>query len=213
MADLIKWSGGGGIAFFAKGSEIRGVKDIAISASAETEERIQNSEKFIKKKNKGSYQITLTAILNALLGPDVQGVAKAMTEAARTADTGYFYVGGAKLFPSSFMATDAKIGSIQLSGNGVWKYCEVSWTLKQCSKYSGGSGSSSSGSSGKKSVKKSTASTTTSAKKSTSTTKKTSVAATGVALALGAQKQAKKQSVIMLKSTAKPTSNQKMTPM
>ena len=100
-----------------------------------------------------------------------------------------------------------------MSGNGVWKYCEVSWTLKQCSKYSGGSGSSSSGSSGKKSVKKSTASTTTSAKKSTSTTKKTSVAATGVALALGAQKQAKKQSVIMLKSTAKPTSNQKMTPM
>ena len=43
MADLITWSGNGGISFFIKSSEIRGVKDFSISASAETEDKTQSS--------------------------------------------------------------------------------------------------------------------------------------------------------------------------
>lgn len=147
MADLITWSGGGGISFFARSNEIRGVKDITISASAETEDKTKGGEKFIKKKNKGSYQLTLNAVLNAALGVDVKSVAMLITEAARCGENGYFYTAGTKLFPCKFMCTDAKVNAISMTGSGTWKSCEVSMTLKQCDKYGGGSGS------GKKSKK------------------------------------------------------------
>lgn len=165
MADLITWSGNGGISFFIKSSEIRGVKDFSISASAETEDKTQSSEKFIKKKNSGSYQISITAVLNAALGVDVQTLALKMTEAARKGDTGYFYTATSKLFPSKFMATDAKVNNIQMTGSGKWSYCEVALTLKQCSKFDGGTSGSSGGSS----------KTSGSSTKKTSTTKKTTL--------------------------------------
>lgn len=162
MADLITWSGNGGISFFIKSSEIRGVKDFSISASAETEDKTQSSEKFTKKKNSGSYQITMTAVLNAALGVDVQALALKMTEAARKGDAGYFYTANSKLFPSNFMATDAKVNNIQMTGSGKWSYCEVTLTLKQCSKFDGSTGGSSSkkksSSSGSKSKSTSTSS-------------------------------------------------------
>ncbi|MBR3740105.1 MAG: hypothetical protein IKN04_06525 [Clostridia bacterium] len=166
MADLITWSGNGGISFFIKSSEIRGVKDFSISASAETDDKTQNGEKFIKKKNSGSYQITMTAVLNAALGVDVQAVALKMTEAARKGDTGYFYTATSKLFPSNFMATDAKVNNIQMTSSGKWSYCEVALTLKQCSKFDGGSSGGGGGGGGKKSN---------SGKKTTTQTKKTTL--------------------------------------
>ena len=161
MADLITWSGNGGISFFIKSSEIRGVKDFSISASAETDDKTQNGEKFIKKKNSGSYQITMTAVLNAALGVDVQAVALKMTEAARKGDTGYFYTATSKLFPSNFMANN-----IQMTSSGKWSYCEVALTLKQCSKFDGGSSGGGGGGGGKKSN---------SGKKTTTQTKKTTL--------------------------------------
>lgn len=148
MADLITWSGNGSISFFSKSNEIRGVKDFSIKTSVETEDKTQSSEKFAGKKNSGSYQITMTAVLNAALGVDVQALATMMTEAARRGDTGYFYTAGAKLFPSNFMATDATVSKIQMSGTGKWSYCEVAMTLKQCSKYDGISSSTGGGSGG-----------------------------------------------------------------
>lgn len=160
MAELVKWSGGGGLSFFIKNNEIRGVKDLNISASAETEDTTNGGEKYIKKKNSGSYQISMTAVLNAALGVDVQSLAVAMAECARTGATGYFYTAGAKLFPSNFMCVDAKIGNIQMTPTGKWSYCEVNWTLKQCSKYDGTTGSSSGGSGG--STKKKTTTSTSS---------------------------------------------------
>lgn len=141
MADLITWSGNGGISFFVNANEIRGIKDISISSSVETEDQTKSKEKYIKKKNTGSYQLTLTAVLNAALGVDVREVALKITEAARKGSTGYFYTVGSKLFPSKFMCTDAKISGFEMTGTGVWKYCEVSMTLKQCSKYGGGTSS------------------------------------------------------------------------
>lgn len=168
MADLITWSGNGGISFFIKSNEIRGVKDFSISASAETEDKTQSSEKFIKKKNSGSYQISITAVLNAALGVDVQTLALKMTEAARKGDTGYFYTATSKLFPSKFMATDAKVNNIQMTGSGKWSYCEVALTLKQCSKFDGGTSGSSGGSSN-------TSGSSTKKRSTTSTTKKTTL--------------------------------------
>ncbi len=149
MNELIQWGGHGGISFFVSPGEIRAFKDLTIAVSAETEDKTNGGEKYTSKKNSGGYKITLTAILNAALGVDVQGMALAITESARLGEQGYFYINGAKLFPSSFMSTDASIGSVTMTGDGKWTYAEVSWTLKQCGKYDGSiSGGTSGGGSG-----------------------------------------------------------------
>lgn len=152
MSELIQWGGHGGISFFVSPTEIRAFKDLSISVSAETEDKTVGGEKYVSKKNSGSYKITLTAILNAALGVSVQETALAIAESARLGEQGYFYCNGQKLFPSSFMSTDATISSVTISASGAWSYAEVSWTLKQCSKYDdtsgGGNGSGSGGSGG-----------------------------------------------------------------
>ncbi|MBQ8708524.1 MAG: hypothetical protein IJ523_10595 [Succinivibrionaceae bacterium] len=132
--DIIKWSD---IAFYAKPTSVRGVRDINISVSSETEDSTVENEKFVKRKNANGYQVTMKAILNAFMGEKVQATAIKLTEAARAGKTGYLYCAGAKLFPNNFMLTNASISNIQLAPNGTWTHCEVSLTLKQCSKYDG----------------------------------------------------------------------------
>lgn len=136
--EAIRWSGGGGIAFFASSNEIRAFRDLSISVAAETEDTTDSGEKFVKKKNNGGYSITLNAVLLASLGVNVQQTALAISEASRKGDTGYFYANGIKIFPSQFMAVDAKITKINLNA-GIWTECEVAWTLKQCGKFGDGS--------------------------------------------------------------------------
>ena len=51
-ADLVNWSGQKGVSFYLKSKEIRGVKDINISASLDTEDNEADSEKYTKKKPK-----------------------------------------------------------------------------------------------------------------------------------------------------------------
>lgn len=202
MSDIVKWSGHGGISFFVKPNEIRGFKDLSISAAAETKDSTKDGEKYIQKKNSGSYVIQLTAVLSAALKVDVKDIATAITEAARSGETGYFYTGNTKLFPSSFMATEAKISNIRMTGSGVWTYCEVTWTLKQCSKY-GASSSSSSG--GKKKKNKSTTASWFSA---IATGVKTAAAAVATAAksALNTTSDAKKQSAAVLADANKKKS-------
>lgn len=137
MKDVIKWSGHGGISFFVKPNEIRGFKDLNITVASETKDSKQAKEKFVELKNKGSYVIQLTAVLNAALMDDVKDAATAITESARNGESGYLYMGDSKLFPSLFMSTEAKISSISPMESGEWSYCEVTWTLKQCSQYNG----------------------------------------------------------------------------
>ena len=201
MSDIVKWSGHGGISFFVKPNEIRGFKDLSISAAAETKDSTKDGEKYVQKKNSGSYVIQLTAVLSAALKVDVKDIATAITEAARSGETGYFYTGNTKLFPSSFMATEAKISNIRMTGSGVWTYCEVTWTLKQCSKY----GASSSSSSGKKKKNKST---TASWFRAIGTGIKTAAAAVATAAksALNTTSDAKKQSAAILADANKKKS-------
>ena len=201
MSDIVKWSGHGGISFFVKPNEIRGFKDLSISAAAETKDSTKDGEKYVQKKNSGSYVIQLTAVLSAALKVDVKDIATAITEAARGGETGYFYTGNTKLFPSSFMATEAKISNIRMNGSGVWTYCEVTWTLKQCSKY----GASSSSSSGKKKKNKST---TASWFRAIGTGIKTAAAAVATAAksALNTTSDAKKQSAAILADANKKKS-------
>lgn len=130
--EIIKW---GDIAFFVNPTAIRGIRDISISVGSETEDETNSNEKYVKRKNANGYQVSMKAILDAFLGEDVQATALKLTEAARTGGTGYLYCAGAKLFPSKFMLTDATASNIQMAPNGKWTHCEVSLTLKQCSKY------------------------------------------------------------------------------
>lgn len=136
-ADIVKWSGNGGISFFVKPTSIKGVKDISIKASADTEDKENGGEKYTVKKNAGGLEITMTAILNAALGVNVESAAKSILNAARKADNGYFYIAGKKLFTAKFMMTDAEAQNVILTGDGTWVSCEVNMTLKQCSKYDG----------------------------------------------------------------------------
>lgn len=207
MSEIVKWSGAGGISFFAKPTEIRGVKDLNITAAVETEDSTKDGEKFVKKKNKGSYTIQLTAVLDAALNVDVQKVETQIMEAARCGDTGYLYTGGSKLFPCTLMATEAKTQSIRLSPTGKMNYCEIAWTLKQCSKYGGSSSSSSSGSGsggGKKQIPKNVVDKV----KQTATTVMTTVAGAIVSWVTGATNTtnaAKTQSAKVLADANKKT--------
>lgn len=139
MTELVRW---GDIAFYVSPTSMRGIKDIAIEAGCETEESTVDGEKFVTRKNGNPYVISMTAVLDKRLGEDVQSVATQMTEAARKSQTGYFYTGGAKLFPSQFMLVTAKISDIELMPGGKWLRCEVAMTLKQASKYDGSTTSS-----------------------------------------------------------------------
>ena len=148
MAEIVKWSGRGGIAFYVNSDEIRGIKSLSISASAETEDKTSGGQKFTKKKNSGSYQAAMTALFSAALGTDVQAAALEITEAARCGDSGYLYCRSAKLIPAKMMMVDAKVNNVSMTPGGEWFSCEVAMSLKQCGKYGAES------SSGKKKKKK-----------------------------------------------------------
>lgn len=135
--DIVTWSGNGGISFFVKPNKIQGVSELNIEASANVEEKEENSEKFAKKKTNGSIQITIRAYLNAFLGADVQETVNKAIEAARKGESGYFYSYGKKLFSNQFMMTEAKATNILMSGTGAWVSCELNLTLKQSSKADG----------------------------------------------------------------------------
>lgn len=153
MAEIITWSGAGGISFYVRGDEVRGFKDLQISVSAETEDKDKGGEKYTSKKNSGGYQMSFTAIFNAALGVDVRKAALQLAEAARTFESGYFYCGGAKLIPAPMAATDAKIADVSITPSGEWFACTVPVTFKQSGKYGGDSGSSGSGKKKKKKKK------------------------------------------------------------
>lgn len=138
--DIVTWSGNGGISFFVKPTKVQGVTEMNIEASANTEEKEENGEKFAKKKTNGAIQITIKAVLNAFLGADVQAVATKAIEAARKGDCGYFYSYGKKLYTCQFMMIEAKAQNILMSGTGKWVSCELNMTLKQATKAGGGDG-------------------------------------------------------------------------
>ena len=139
--DLIRWRD---FVFHANAKEIRGVNGITITASTETEDKTNNGETYVARKNAGATEISLTAILNAYLGIDVKAEAVKMLEAAQSSQTGYFYAGNEKLVPYQFMLIKANTKNVQLSPNGTWIHAEIEMTMKQCTKYDGTTNSASS---------------------------------------------------------------------
>lgn len=130
--DIIKW---GSISFYVNSTAIRGIKNLSFSASCETEDTTEGEEKYVKRKNANPYEFSMTAILMAALGENVQATALLLTEAARKGTSGYMYCGTSKLFPFNLMATSASVSNIQISVKGEWIYAEVNLSLKQSSKY------------------------------------------------------------------------------
>jgi len=135
--DIVTWSGNGGISFFVKPNAIQGIRELSIKASVDSEDKENGGEKYAGKKNNGAVEITVKAELNGYLGADVQAVAMRAVDAARRGETGYFYCYGKKLFGNQFMMMEAEIGSVTMTGSGVWSGCDLSMKLKQCSKGDG----------------------------------------------------------------------------
>ncbi len=135
--DLIRWSGAGGLSFFVKPNKIHAMKEIAITASPETEDKENGDEKITSLKKKGKIKVTMTGILMAALGADVENMAMHAIDAARKGETGYLYLAGKKMFTPSFMMTKADAKNIYFGTDGKWIQCELSMELSQCSKYDG----------------------------------------------------------------------------
>lgn len=135
--DLIRWSGAGGLSFFVKPNKIHAMKEIAITASPETEDKENGDEKVTSLKKKGKIKVTMTGILMAALGADVENMAMHAIDAARKGETGYLYLAGKKMFTPSFMMTKADAKNIHFGTDGKWIQCELSMELSQCSKYDG----------------------------------------------------------------------------
>lgn len=135
--DLIRWSGAGGLSFFVKPDKIHAMKEITITASPETEDKENGDEKVTSLKKKGKIKVTMTGILMAALGADVENMAMHAIDAARKGETGYLYLAGKKMFTPSFMMTKADAKNIHFGTDGKWIQCELSMELSQCSKYDG----------------------------------------------------------------------------
>lgn len=148
--DVVRWCG---FSFYIEKHRIIAVKDINITMSVETENKAASGENYVRKKNLNPTEVTMTGIFSAALGvKDVQTAAMNLAGLCRSAESDYVYIGNSKLMPPKFMGVSAKISNIEITPKGVWSYCEVQITLKQCEKYGGGTAGSSS--SGKKKKKK-----------------------------------------------------------
>lgn len=104
---------------------------LKLSGDAETEDQEGDGQKYVSRKNGKPVEVSLTAILEASLGCDVEGTALAMVAAAQKGETHHLYLGEKRLFDFSLMLTKAATEEIQLSPGGKWVRTKVALTLKQ----------------------------------------------------------------------------------
>lgn len=132
---LIQWHD---VQFYANASQVRGLTDLTISSSIETEDKENGGTKYVSKKNSKGYEISMKALFDARLGiKDVKKEAMALAKYGATGRTGYMYAKGEKLVTPILMMTSAKVSNIRMTPNGVWISAEVQITLKTCSKLDG----------------------------------------------------------------------------
>ena len=140
----------GGRTFTVSSSLIRGFTGLTIKGSSETEDKKDNKQKYVARKNGNPAEISMTVQLHASLGVKVRGEALAFVSDAQAGKEDYFYLGGNKLVTYKLMLTDAAVEETQINAAGEWVSCKVKLTFKQCSKLDGSTSSSSSGSSSNK---------------------------------------------------------------
>lgn len=132
---LIQWHD---VQFYANASQVRGLTDLTISSSIETEDKENGGTKYVSKKNSKGYEVSMKALFDARLGiKDVKKEAMALAKYGATGQTGYMYAKGEKLVTPILMMTSAKVSNIRMTPKGVWISAEVQITLKTCSKLDG----------------------------------------------------------------------------
>lgn len=132
---LIQWHD---VQFYANASQVRGLTDLTISSSIETEDKENGGTKYVSKKNSKGYEVSMKALFDARLGiKDVKKEAMALAQYGATGQTGYMYAKGEKLVTPILMMTSAKVSNIRMTPKGVWISAEVQITLKTCSKLDG----------------------------------------------------------------------------
>ncbi len=143
---LIQWHD---VQFYANASQVRGLTDLTISSSIETEDKENGGTKYVSKKNSKGYEISMKALFDARLGiKDVKKEAMALAKYGATGQTGYMYAKGEKLVTPILMMTSAKVSNIRMTPKGVWISAEIQITLKTCSKMDGSTSSSGGGGGG-----------------------------------------------------------------
>ena len=145
---LIQWHD---VKFYANASQVRGLTDLTISSSIETEDKENGGTKYVSKKNSKGYEVSMKALFDARLGiKDVKKEAMALAKYGATGQTGYMYAKGEKLVTPILMMTSAKVSNIRMTPKGVWISAEVQITLKTCSKLDGTTNNNNNNSSGYK---------------------------------------------------------------
>ena len=109
-------------------------QNLKLSADCETEDQVEDGQKYVAVKNGGVAQVSFSVVLNRELGEDVRGRTLALLNMAQRSEESYFYAGGEKLFPFKLMMVKADTEEIQISPGGVWVYAKVNITMKQSSK-------------------------------------------------------------------------------
>jgi len=142
MATLIEWYTH---KFEVASDSIRVFDDLSVSGTCETEDKESSKEKYVSLKNRKPAEITLTAILNAYLGCDVQNEVMAFVDEAQKGTSSFIYANGGKLMGCKMMLTSAKATKIDIAPGGKWTHAQVALTFKQSTKADGTVASSSSG--------------------------------------------------------------------
>lgn len=142
MAKVAKWNNH---TFEVSPGLIRGFTGLQIKGSSETEDKEINKEKFVTRKNAKPTEISLTAVLNALLGCDVRNEAMQFVADAKAGKTGYFYIGNKKLMTCQLMLTEADVSETQITASGKWVSAQVQLSFKQASKDDGSTSAQSTG--------------------------------------------------------------------
>lgn len=133
--DLIKWSG---FTFYVNPHSVQSFKGLSIDASCPTSVEENGEEGYLRKTKNGAFGLSLTAIIDKRIGAgDVKGYAMQFVSAARTGSEGWVYINGSKLDVGIMMSTSATIRNVTMAPNGTWISCEVSLSLKQCTRLDG----------------------------------------------------------------------------
>lgn len=126
--EIARW---GGHIFEVSPEVIRSFDKLTVKSGSDTDEKTQNKQKYLTRKNGKATEVSLTATLNAFTGSDVRKEAMTFVDEAQSGLTDWIYIGGEKLVPWQMMLTDASVEEIAITTGGIWTRASVKLTFKQ----------------------------------------------------------------------------------
>ena len=128
MGVIAQW---GDIVFQITSQKALLLKELKISAEAETDDKTKNKQKYVSLKNGKPASVNFDVEVHSVFGQDVSAIVKQFLNAAQRGKTGYFYIGGQKVFPAKTMMTKAEASEIELSPTGKYVRAKIAVTLTQ----------------------------------------------------------------------------------